>query len=89
MLAKYQVDTGSDGNLLPVESFRKLFPNTTIVQLCNSRDRNVVLQTHNRSSITQSEMCKVEIKHTNKKITCKVFSTRKGDWTLRIARNKV
>ena len=40
----YAVDNGSEGNLLPVDSYRKLFPNTTKEQLSKSGDRHIVLQ---------------------------------------------
>ena len=38
-LCKYKIDTISNGNLMPINMFKMLFPNTTIADLNKSTDK--------------------------------------------------
>ena len=57
----YKIDTGSDGNIMPLLMFKKLFRNTTEEQVQKSIQSHVRLKTYNKTHITQLGMCMVVI----------------------------
>ena len=64
-MVPYKVDTGSDGNIMPLNIFTKLFPRPTMDQLATTKDAKK-LRTYNCTTITQLGRCKVEIKNNYK-----------------------
>ena len=56
---QYKIDTGGNGNLMPVNMFKVLFPNTTIAHLNKCIDQKVILCAHNNSCIPQIGICKI------------------------------
>ena len=73
----YKVDTGSDGNIIPLNIFTKLFPSTTADQLVATKDATK-LRAYNCKTITQLGRCKVEIENDNKCKEC-IFFVVPGD----------
>ena len=61
----YKIDTSSEGNLLPLYIFKKLFKNMSEEQLKGSIKSNVKLKTYNGTHITQLGTCTVIIKFKN------------------------
>ena len=59
----YKIDTGSDSSIMPFHAYKKLFPNVTKKQLAETRNKRITLETYNKTSITQLDMCKVTIEH--------------------------
>ena len=67
---KYRINSGSDGNLMPLKIFKTLFPKSTIEPL-HATKNSVVLKTHNQSNIEQLGVCTVRLKHKDKTARCK------------------
>ena len=53
IMATYKIDTGSDGNIMPLHMYKQLFPNTTNEQLAATKNKHVLLKTYNKTTITQ------------------------------------
>ena len=53
IIVPYKVDTGSDGNIMPLHINKRLFPSATEEQLATTKNKNIQLKTHNRTIITQ------------------------------------
>ena len=54
----YKIDTGYDGNIMPINSFRILFPKKK-EQLVSSEDKITVLKAYNKTMIQQLGICDV------------------------------
>ena len=67
----YKIDTGSEGNLMPLYIFRKLFMSKE--QLRRSVKGNIKLKTYNGMHIMQLGTCTVHIKFKNIKKRCIFF----------------
>ena len=67
----YKIDIGSEGNIMPLYIFKKLFKNMPEEQLKSSIKSNIKLKMYNRTHITQLGTCMVTIKFKNsKKVVC-------------------
>ena len=69
----YKVDIGSNGNIMPLYVYKKLFPKVTNKQLDTNKNKNILLKTHNKTTITQLGTCTVEKEHKNNKKKCRFF----------------
>ena len=69
----YKSDTGSEGNIMLLYIFKKLFRNTTEEQLKRSIKSHIRLRMYNKTSIMQLGMCEVIIKFKNFKKRCVFF----------------
>ena len=69
----YKIDTGSEGNIMPLYIFKRLFKNKLEEQLKGSIKSNIKLKTYNRTHITQLSTCAVIIKFKNFKKQCVFF----------------
>ena len=69
----YKIDTGSDGNLMPLYIFKKMFRNKSIEELKRSIKGNIKLKTYNGTQIKQLGMSAVTIKFKNLQKQCVVF----------------
>ena len=61
----YKIDTGSEGNIMPLYIFRKLFASISKDQLKRSVEGNIKLKTYNGMHIMQLGTCVVQIKFKN------------------------
>ena len=61
----YKADMGSDGNTMPFNIFKKLYPSATADQMAATKDATK-LRTYNHTTITQLDRCKIEIENNNK-----------------------
>ena len=69
----YKVDTGSNGNLMSLPIYKKLFPRATREQLAATRNKNIKLKTYNSTTIKLLDRCKVRIENHNKVKICNFF----------------
>ena len=69
----YKIDMGSEGNLMPLYIFQKLFANMREEQLKRSVKGNTRVKRYNGTHITQLGMCAVKIKFKNIKKRCMFF----------------
>ena len=69
----YKIDTGSEGNIMPLYIFKKLFKNIPEEQLKGSIKCNIKLKTYNGTHITQLGTCVITIKFKNSKKALCVF----------------
>ena len=67
----YKADTGSDGNIMPLQIYKKTFPRKTSEQMVATKNESIQLKMHNKTTITQLGMCTVEIEHEKNKKGCK------------------
>ena len=65
-MLEYNIDTGCDGNLVPVNMFKVLFQETSLAELAWYENEEVTLCTYNSSCIPQLGVCKVKIMHKEK-----------------------
>ena len=63
IIAPYKVDTGSDGNIMPLHIYIRLFPRETKEQLVATKSKNIQLKTYDRIIKTQMGICKVKLEH--------------------------
>ena len=66
----YKIDTCSEGNLMLLYIFKKLFRNKSIEQLKSSIKSNIKLKTYNGMQIEQLGTCAVTIEFKNFKKQC-------------------
>ena len=74
MAMSYTVDMGCDGNIMPFNIFKKLFPYTTEDRLAATKD-TTALRTYNSTTITKLEKCCVVIENNNKHRNVSFFSS--------------
>ena len=69
----FKVDTGADGNLLPLAEFYKHFPDVNMTQLAKTIDPHTKLYAYNNTEIKQLGVCELMVEYkTNRKI-CKCY----------------
>ena len=64
---------GSEGNIMPLFTFKKLFKDVTEDQLKRSIKGHIRLRMYNKTNMTQLGMCTVVIKFKNIKKRCVFF----------------
>ena len=69
----YKIDTRSEGNIMPLFIFKKLFKNFTDNQPERSIKGHITLRTYNKTKITQLGMCMMVNKFKNIKKRCVIF----------------
>ena len=52
MIVPYKVDMGSNGNIVPLHLYKKLFPRATEEQLVAVKNENVQLKMYSKTTIT-------------------------------------
>ena len=66
IIMPYKVDMGSEGTIIPLHIYKKLFSRATKKALVATRNTNLQVKTYNRTTILQMDMCKIKIEHNNK-----------------------
>ena len=69
----YKIDMGSQGNIMLLYIFKKIFKNTMLEQLKQSIKNHIRLHTYNGTSIMQLGTCAVFIKFKNIRKRCVFF----------------
>ena len=73
MKTHFKVNTGADGNLLPLGEFFKHFPDANMTQLAKTIDPHTKLYAYNNTEIKQLGVCELMVEYkTNRKI-CKIY----------------
>ena len=70
IIVPYKIDTGSKGNIMPWQIFKRLFKNVTEAELKKTIKRHIKLKTYNKRVITQLGTCMVTIDFNNNKKRC-------------------
>ena len=52
VMVPYKVDTDSDGNIMPLHIYKKLFPKVTNEQFAATKNNNILSKTYNKTTIT-------------------------------------
>ena len=73
MVTKFKVDTGADGNLLPLAEFFKHFPDANMNQLAKTRDPNTTLYAYNNTEITQLGICELLVEYRDHHKICQFY----------------
>ena len=60
---RFKVDTGADGNLLPLAEFFKHFPDTNLNDLARTVDSSTKLYAYNNTEIKQLGVCKLLVEY--------------------------
>ena len=63
IIVPYKVDEGSDGNIMPLQVYKKLFPEVINEHLPTSKNENILLKMYDKTTITQLGTCAVEVEH--------------------------
>ena len=69
----FKVDTGADGNLIPISMFTKLFPHVSLDALSSTTEKGVTLYPYNNTLIKQYGTCHVKLSFKGRSAACKFF----------------
>ena len=69
----FKVDTGADGNLMPISMFSKIFPKVSLDALGQTINRSVTLYAYNDTEIKQFGTCSVRLSFKKRSQVCKFF----------------
>ena len=68
-----KIDTGADGNLMPISMFSKLFSQVSLDALKMSVDRNITLYAYNNTQIKQYGTCNMKLSFKGRSTIGKFF----------------
>ena len=69
----FKIDTGADGNLMPITMFTKLFPQVSLDTLSRMIEKGVTLFAYNNTPIKQYGTCSIILSFKGKSFICKFF----------------
>ena len=69
----FKVDTGADGNLMPITMFMKLYPKISLETLAKTIDKGITLFAYNNTPIKQYGRCSVKVTFKGKQEICKFY----------------
>ena len=69
----FKIDTGADGNLMPIKMFVVLFPKVSLDALSRTINKEVTLFTYNNTHIKQFGICSVRLSFKSKSLICNFF----------------
>ena len=61
IMLQYKLNTGSNGNTMPLHTYKEMFPEITKEQLAATKTKNILLKMYNKTTITQLGTCTVEV----------------------------
>ena len=70
---RFKVDTGADGNLLPLAEFFKHFPNANLNDLARTVDPSTTLYAYNNTEIKQLGVCELLVEYQKKTKICEFY----------------
>ena len=73
IIVPYKIDTGREGNIMPLHIFKRLFKNITEAKLKKTIKRHIQLKTYTKTVITQLGSCAVTINFKDNKKRCVFF----------------
>ena len=69
----FKIDTGVNGNLMPITMFMKLYPKISLETLAKTIDKGITLYAYNNTPIKQYGTCSVKVSFKNKQKICKFY----------------
>ena len=69
----FKVDTGADGNLMPISMFSKVFPKVSLDALSQTINKSVTLFAYKDTEIKQFGTCSVRLSFQKRSQVCKFF----------------
>ena len=69
----FKIDTGANGNLIPITMFSKLHPNISLNALSSTIEKGMTLYAYNNMPIKQYGICSVKISFKSKQEICKFY----------------
>ena len=69
----FQIDTGANGNLMPITMFMKFFPKISLETLGRTIEQGVILFAYNNMQIKQFGICSMKILFKGKQAICKFY----------------
>ena len=69
----FKIDTGADGNLMPITMFSKLYPKMSLDALHSTIERGITLFAYNNTPMEQYGTCSVKISFKEKQQICKFY----------------
>ena len=69
----FKIDTGADGNLMPITMFAKLFPRVRLDALSRTVDKDITLYAYNNTPIKQYGTCNVKLSFKGRSTISKFF----------------
>ena len=69
----FKVDTGANGNLMPITMFSKLFPKVSLDVLGRTIEKGITLYAYNNIPIKQYRTCNVKLTFRGRSTICKFF----------------
>ena len=69
----FKIDTGVDGNLIPITMFMKLYPKISLEMLAKTIDKGITLFVYNNTPIKQYGTCSVKVSFKEKQQICKFY----------------
>ena len=69
----FKIDTGADGNLMPIKMFAILFPRMSLDTLGRTINKGVTLFAYNNTPIKQFGMCSIKLGFKDRWSVCKFF----------------
>ena len=69
----FKIDTGADGNLMPISMFARLFPQVSLDALSRTTDKGVTLYAYNNTPIRQFSTSSVRLGFKGRSYVCKFF----------------
>ena len=69
----FKMDTGADGNLMPISMFARLFPHVSLDALSRMVEKDVTLYAYNNTPIKQFGTCRVRLSFKGRSYVCKCF----------------
>ena len=70
---RFKVNTGADGNLLPLGEFFKHFPDTKMTQLARTIDPHAKLYAYNNTEIQQLGVCELLVEYKTRRKICEFY----------------
>ena len=69
----FKIDTGADGNLMPMTMFAKLFPRMSLDALGRTVDKDITLYAYNNTPIKQCGICNLKLTFKGRSTISKFF----------------
>ena len=69
----FKIDTGAQGNLMPISMFTKLFPKVSLDALSKTINRSVTIFAYNDTEIKQFGTCSIKLNFQGRSQVCKLF----------------
>ena len=84
----FKIDTGADGNLIPIMMFVRLFPKLSLETLEKTVEKGVTLCAYNNTPIRQFGVCSVKLSFKGNLAICKFYVVKHATVILGVTNSK-